>query len=68
MPQTFNKRQKEMARLEHRKQKEAKREERKRIKAERPPWKEGDPDPSIDLSPPEGAAPEAAAPETEPTI
>jgi hypothetical protein len=58
MPPTSTKRQKEMARLEHRRQKEAKRAERKREKAERPPWKEGDPDPSIELAPPPDAAPE----------
>jgi hypothetical protein len=64
--QTGTKRQKEQARLEHRRQKEAKREERKRMKAERPPWKEGDPDPSIEYPVPEApgeGAPQAAAAE-----
>jgi hypothetical protein len=51
-----NKRQKEMTRLEHRREKEAKREERKRQKAERPPWKEGDPDPTIEPFPVESTS------------
>jgi hypothetical protein len=53
--QSGNKRRKELARLEHRKEKDAKRAERKRLKAERPAWKEGDPDPSIEY--PEPLAP-----------
>jgi hypothetical protein len=55
--QSGNKRRKELARLEHRKEKEAKRAERKREKAERPAWKEGDPDPSIQFPEPEPVAP-----------
>ena len=49
-----NKRQKELARAEKRREKEVKREERKKAKADRPPWKEGDPDPSIEVLPAEG--------------
>jgi hypothetical protein len=58
-----NKRQKELSRLEKRREKEAKMAERKREKAERPPWKEGDPDPSIEILPP---VEEAAHPPDEP--
>jgi hypothetical protein len=59
-----NKRQKELARAEKRREKDAKRAERKRIKAERPPRQPGDPDPSIELNPPDGMpglSPEAPA-------
>jgi len=52
-----NKRQKELARQEKRQEKAAKMAERKRLKAEAPPWKEGDPDPSIEVLPPPEAAP-----------
>lgn len=41
------KRQKEQARIQHQKDKEAKREERKRTKAERPARQPGDVDPDI---------------------
>lgn len=45
MTVTFNKRQKERARQERNQDKEAKREERKRLKAERPAREDGvDPD------------------------
>lgn len=55
-----NKRQKEQARLDHQKDKAAQRAERKKIKAERPPRKPGDPDPDILIIEPE-AMPDAAA-------
>ena len=55
-----NKRQKELARAERRKEKELKREERKKAKLARPPWKEGDPDPSIEILPPLEAIPDVA--------
>jgi len=57
-----NKRQKELARAEKRKEKEAKMAERKKAKAERPPLRPGDPDPSIEiLPPPEGTPSEPMA-------
>lgn len=42
------KRQKEQARLQHRREKEERKKERKRLKAERPERKPGDPDPDLE--------------------
>ncbi len=43
----MSKRQKEQARAQHQKEKEAKREERKRLKESRPPRQPGDEDPDL---------------------
>jgi hypothetical protein len=61
-----NKRQKELIRAERKREKDAKRAERKRIKAERPPRQPGDPDPSIEVTPPEADGLPALSPEAPP--